>query len=183
MQRRRRLISDLRDRSGSITVEATIIIPILFIAFLVTYAIFDAYRNRSVTAKAAYTVSDLVSRETGRINQRYLSGLRDLFTYATNAPAGAAPRFRLTSIAFDTRLARYEVDWSLVLGGPASLTTADIQSTADSLPNLLAQEYLLVLEIWSDYRSSIPLAALDSEVYERVIFKPRFVPRLRASGT
>src|SRR6056297_933021 len=59
---------------GTITVEAVVIVPILFWALQATFEIFEMYRYKSVREKATYTVTDMISR-TGR-HRSALSGWR-----------------------------------------------------------------------------------------------------------
>ena len=75
-----------RDDSGSVAMEAMIVLPAMFWAFLVCFSIFDTFRMYNINQKAAYTVGDAISRETVPLDSAYLSGMRQMFEYLASSP-------------------------------------------------------------------------------------------------
>ena len=53
-----------RREDGVIALEAMIMMPLLFWTFLALFSIFDTFRIYAANQKAAFTVSDAISRET-----------------------------------------------------------------------------------------------------------------------
>ena len=96
MARLRRFRSDER---GVMATEAAIIAPMLASAVLASFAFFDGYRASGVNMKAAYTVSDMISRETDYITNDYLDGALGLFNFLADGLRARKNLFegRLTS--------------------------------------------------------------------------------------
>ena len=57
---------------GTAPVEAVIVTPLLFWWYLASYQYFDAFREKNASQKAAYAISDLISRETEEIDTAYI---------------------------------------------------------------------------------------------------------------
>jgi Flp pilus assembly protein TadG len=89
-----------RDEDGSIAIEMMLLLPMLFWAFLTLFSIFDAYRKHSMNQKAAFTIGDMISRETALVNQAYLNGTQQLLSYLTNADLSDTS-IRITSVKYD----------------------------------------------------------------------------------
>ena len=60
-----------RREDGTIALEAMVMTPILFWTFLALFSIFDTFRTYSANQKAAFTVSDAISRETVPLDDDY----------------------------------------------------------------------------------------------------------------
>ena len=86
-----------RDEEGNIAVEAILILPLLFWAYLSMFAIFDAYRQHAVNQKAAYTIGDIVSRQTTPLDPAFLTGTREVLNYLTNS-TNSETTIRVSSI-------------------------------------------------------------------------------------
>ncbi len=71
------------DDAGSVSVETVIIMPILLWVYVATFVIFDGFRTHNQNVKAAYTIGDMLSRETNAIDNAYLEGLSDVFDFLT----------------------------------------------------------------------------------------------------
>ena len=62
------------DTRGVVSVEMVLILPLLFWSFAAVATFFDAYRTRSLAEKAAFTISDMLSRETNAVTAESRSG-------------------------------------------------------------------------------------------------------------
>lgn len=65
--------------SGSVSVEAIIMLPILLWLVAAMAVFVDVFRTKSAMDKAAFTISDVLSRETNAITPEYLTNVRSLF--------------------------------------------------------------------------------------------------------
>ena len=101
-----------RDEDGNIAIETIIIIPILFWTYLSMFAIFDAYRQYALNEKAAYTIGDMISRQTTPLDDSYIDGTRAVLKYLTRSRNGQDPSIRVTSIKYDANNDVYKRDWS-----------------------------------------------------------------------
>jgi Flp pilus assembly protein TadG len=82
---RARLSAYFRNTGGSVSVELVLVTPMLFWAIGASYVFFDGYRQSTVNLKAAYTISDLVSRETAAVNDDYIDSMYNLLQLLTRA--------------------------------------------------------------------------------------------------
>ena len=80
---RNRLGRFTSDQDANVAIEATIILPIMFWAYLTMFSIFDAYRQYTESQKAAYTISDLISRQTTPLDDAFIDSTRELFDTMT----------------------------------------------------------------------------------------------------
>ena len=94
-----------QDTAGNGTIEFCLFMPILFWAYGASYVFFDAYRQSAMNLKAAYTVGDLISRETQAITPAYIDSLYNITKLLTRTDtpmsmriAGSAGTKRTTSI-------------------------------------------------------------------------------------
>ena len=89
-----------RDEEGGIAVETALIFPMLCWGYLATFVYFNAFHTQNTTLKAAYTISDQISRETGYITPSYLKGLYRLHEVLTNSNEPTV--MRLSVIEYDS---------------------------------------------------------------------------------
>ena len=82
---KRRIIRFKLEETGTAIVEMVLMTPIMVYGFLITLQFFDAYRAELISSKAALTIADMYSRETGYIDPTYLNGTRSLLKYLTLA--------------------------------------------------------------------------------------------------
>lgn len=76
--RLRQFFSDTR---ATITVEFVIILPILIWAYGGIYVFWDAYKSQNISVKAAYTISDLISRADYEITETNLSRIHQMVSF------------------------------------------------------------------------------------------------------
>ena len=69
----------LQDTKGTASVEAAIIFPVVFWAYAAMFTYFEAYRAQAVAEKTAYTISDMISRETLAITPQYMTNARKIY--------------------------------------------------------------------------------------------------------
>ncbi|WP_299151863.1 TadE/TadG family type IV pilus assembly protein [uncultured Tateyamaria sp.] len=176
-----RLFKHLRrfrdDERGSIAVETVLIIPALFWAYLAMFATFDAYRQHAVNVKAAYTIGDIISRETTPLNPDYLNGTRKLLAYLTaNDESDVA--IRITSIKYNATYDEYRRHWSRKRGWKASLTTEDVNEIAHRLPVLPHNEHIMLVETFVKYDPPFDTGLQAREIHNSVFTRPRYAPRV-----
>jgi len=77
------LLSKLRGclqyTKGTASVEAAIIFPVVFWAYASMFKYFEAYRAQAVAEKSAYTISDMISRETLAIIPSDMTNARNIY--------------------------------------------------------------------------------------------------------
>lgn len=173
-QRLRAFRNDLR---GSLSVEAVLIFPLLMWAYAAMFVYFDAFRAQNTNLKAAYTISDMVSRETNGVSANYIEGLNTVFDYLTKSTEPTWVRVTIVYCDQDcydpARVLKK--DWSYATDGKPKLTDADVQGSYDSkIPILPLGERLIMVETFVDYQPAFNVG-LDGFTFENfVATRPRF---------
>lgn len=172
-----------KGEEGSIAIELVLIIPALFWAYLAMFAIFDAYRQYSVNQKGAYTLGDMVSRETTPIDGDYVDGSRALLQYLTNTKETTDIALRISSLKYNAEDDIYELDWSEKRGWVANLTASQVENWHDRLPVMTDNDHITVVETWVKYDPPFNTGLANREIKNFVFTKPRYAPRVLYEGS
>lgn len=167
------------DKSGVVTVEMVITLPLLIWSLAATYDYFEIHRHRAVREKATYTVADMFSREQAPVTSEYIDGARDLFNTMTNDDDPV--QIRVTVVTYDEDDDEFSVVWSRVGGsGPlAPLGDADVQSGAVPLPQMIDGQQIVIVNSRSIYNPSFNVGLSTNMAVETSQFMNlRFAPQL-----
>ncbi len=167
-----------RRENGSIAVETVIVIPMMFWTYMATYAIYDVYRMHSLQQKIAYSIGDIISRETNPIDNDYLIGMRDLVKYMSNISSNSDMSLRVTVVRWNESQNRHERDWSREKGYRSSLSKDDVRNMTDKLPVMTNNERLILVETAVKYTSLFNIGLGDFEIENRVFTRPRYAPQV-----
>lgn len=171
------------DADGSVNVEAIIFIPLLLVTMAVSMVFFDAFRRDSLGEKAAFTLGDMLSRETGYITPDYIDSAISLFGFLSNSE-DQLTSIRVSVVSYNGATNSYDVEWSEVRGALTSaLTGAEVATQHDQLPNMVSGEQLIVVETFIDYEWPLDLGFDDGVLTARVFTRPRFAPQLVWQGS
>lgn len=164
------------DETGSITVESMLILPILIWCYLGTFVFFDGYRAQSINVKAAYTIGDTLSRETGYITPEYMDALFTLqqFLVDTIEPV----QLRISFFTYNAGTDTYLVRWSQTRGGAAPLTNATLATLRGALPNMANADNAILTETWVGYEPTFDVGIEPFTFSDLVVTRPRFASQL-----
>ena len=186
MTRLAALLARFRDDvRGTLTVEAVIIVPILFWTLTATWEFFEVHRFKSVREKASYAVVDMISREQNGVTENYIDNTLLLFNEI--ARRGQGNQIRLTVVQFDENDPaintddEYSVIWSETRGdGPMeAMTTAEIKDGTDFLPAMADGAQLIMIQSHAIYRPAFQVGLADEiPISTHVITSPRFVEQV-----
>ena len=165
-----------RREDGSIAVEAMIVLPGMFWAFLVCFSIFDTFRMYNINQKAAYTIGDSISRETVPLDQDYLDGARQMFEYLAASTGQVA--LRVSAMRWIEDEDSFEALWSKTSGGRYPLTDTQIATMNDRLPVMPNHEVVMLVETWTEYDPPFAVGIEQQEIRNFVFTRPRFAPRV-----
>jgi hypothetical protein len=170
-----------RDQDGNIAIEAAIILPVLFWAYLTMFSIFDSYRQYTVSQKAAYTIADLVSRQNGDVDSEFLDGSQALFEMLTRSID--EPSMRLTVVKYDEDSNEYSVNWSKTRGDSfGELTTEMVKNWHNILPVMPDQEVVVVLETQTEYDPPFNIGLEQRTIKNFVFTRLRYAPNICWEG-
>lgn len=186
MERRRsawKLRGFRRSEDGSLTVEAVIVLPILFAVIMMTFVFHDVFSFRNIRQKATYTVADILSRETDPVTADYLDNAKRL--YDTITQDNGTNTLRVSLVSYDADTDTYAVAWSEVRGADTyvSLTTTDVRNAHEMFPDMADEERLIVVETMATYRPFFQFGLGLVDIPSRALVKPRFAPQVVYSGS
>lgn len=165
-----------KDDSGTVAVESIIVLPLLFWSLMAMYAFFDAYRQASLNVKAAYTIGDMLSRETNFVTNDYMNTAHNLFDLMTRS--NSASKLRVTVVRWDGVNNQYKRDWSKTRGSVPELTNTQVRNLAAKLPVMPHNERVIVVETWARYYPPFNVGIDEQDLYNFVFTRPRFAPQL-----
>jgi len=164
--------------SGSMTVEALFIVPVMAMGMSGFYAFWDAYKTQNVVQKAAYAVSDMLSREMIPATPAFLNGLEQTLEYLINDDA----RIRVTSIRRVSDgplgLTGLDVLWSYSPNNVmVPLVEATLTEVEAEIPMMAIGSNMIIFEVQVPYAPVTEILQLDT-INETVAMRPRFLPTL-----
>ncbi len=161
-----------RREDGTIALEATIVMPLLFWTYLSMFSIFDAFRMYSIHQKAAFTIGDAISRETVPIDSDYLDGTQGLYEYLSRSQGMTS--MRISSVWYDEEANVFNTDWSQTRGSISPLTSADTENWHNRIPVLIDGEHILITETWATYDPPFNTGLEEREIRNLVFTRPRY---------
>ncbi len=166
------------DTRGNIALESAIWLPFVLFLLAATFSLHDAFRYKSMNIKAAYTISDAISRETDPIDDAYLDGMVELLDFLTRP--GGNSSLRVTLVRYDGGDNTYETEWSRTRGSLETLETVDLAQMHDKLPAMLNNERVIVVETETYYVPPFALPGLNDAglFYNYGFTRPRFAPKI-----
>ncbi|PJE30899.1 hypothetical protein SAMN06297129_3432 [Pseudooceanicola antarcticus] len=167
-----------RDEQGVVTVEFLMLFPLLVWAYVAMFVFFDMLRVTAQHQKAAYVISDMLSRETEYITPTYIDNSMKLFDSMMRLDRDNA--LRVSSIGYDEEHDTYEISWSQARGGKQALVNSDISDWGSRLPMLAAGDELILVETWYDYEIAWGQIDMDDlHLHNFVYTRPRFAAVLK----
>ncbi|GKY88707.1 TadE/TadG family type IV pilus assembly protein [Sinisalibacter aestuarii] len=183
-----------RDERASMSVEAVLVAPMLFWAFLATYAYFDVYRVKNLALKANYAVSDLLSRELNTIDMDYITGARNLYRYLTRADDTSWIRVTVVHCSLNCAVSpdatdedrELSVDWSRGTDDQPAISDENLMIYYDDIiPMIASGERVIIVETTMDYQPVFApeLTGIGDQTFRDVVMtRPRFAPQLCFDG-
>lgn len=166
---------------GSLILESVLIMPFMLWAYVGLFVYWDAYRSINTVQKAAYTVSDMISREMLTITPAYLDGMDALVERLIDQSQDAS--LRVTSVYFDAVDQRNVVHWSVSPGGAMpALTTAALQALDGQIPAMSDGDFVVIVEVTVGYTPSLNVGVSNLSMKQFIVTRPRFVPRICMQG-
>ena len=143
------------DQRGSLSVESVLVFPLLFWAICATYTYFHAFKVQNAANRANYTISDILSRETGGVTAGYIDGMHNIYEYMTRNRDGQT-WIRVTVVtcrsSCDKPTRNLNLEWSYATGGASAYQKAEVSSLDAYVPNLPKGDSLILVETSSLYK-------------------------------
>jgi hypothetical protein len=169
----------LRDTGGSLSIEAAIMAPTLVFALFLIFTIFDIFRFDATNSKAAYTIGDLLSRETEGVDQAYINGLKDIFDYIVLNDNDTW--IRVSVVRYDGDDDEFKLVWSHGNTGVTSLDSDTAESIYTVIPEMSEEDIVIVVETFMPYQMPFRVGIADFSFKNTVVTRPRFSSQLNWS--
>ena len=170
-----------RDEGGNVSIEMCIWLPLIITTLGATFSLFEAFRQQSLNVKAAYTISDALSRQTDPIDDAYLDGMHDVLQFLTDSDGHYG--LRVTVVRYDATSNAYDVAWSEARGDWSGLNSEMLVDVVGNLPQLLGNERVILVETETEHNPTIDVPYLSPETFYNFVFtRPRFAPQLLWQG-
>jgi Flp pilus assembly protein TadG len=166
------------DERGTIIAEGVISLPILLWGYVGLFVYWDAFRSLNTLQKAAYTISDMISRENptaAGLTSDYVVGMDKVLDYLINTDANV--KLRVSSVTWSDTDQKFEIHWSR---SPYSqmpeLTTDTLQAFAGQIPTMTAGDYVIIVEVTMDYTPAFNVGIGNQTFSQFIVTRPRFIP-------
>lgn len=166
-----------RKEEGGLIIESVMVLPILVWAYAGLFAYWDAYRSINTVQKAAYTISDLLSRQQVDLNNGYVDGLRDTMNFLLDADQ--ATNLRVTSYFWNGTDEHYQVIWSY--SPDATMTALDdgaLAGLTDRLPTMYDGDSAVLVETDVSYIPALNFGMEPTTLKQFIVTRPRFLPKI-----
>ncbi len=170
-----------RERSGSVTVEAAVMMSFMLALFAITYMWFDAFRTKNGVLKATYSVADMISRETVPLTEAYFNGLNTVFGFMTGTNDTTTLRVttvKCTKDCDDDSLRELELCWSWASTGLSKHTDTTFNKFEDAIPLMVLGDTVVVTEGAVQYTWLFKGWLEDLEMRNTIVTRPRFAPQV-----
>lgn len=164
------------DQRGNMTVEALMVFPLLCWAYLGTFVFFDGFHAYSVNIRAAYTMGDILSRQTADITPEFMDSMSALQDVLTDTDE--ATRVRVTKFEYRKSDDSFQRVWSEVRGdGVPRHTSATLAQMRAQIPTLDDGELAVLTETWMDYTPPMNVGLDPLTFTQVVVTRPRYALR------
>ncbi|WP_370284028.1 TadE/TadG family type IV pilus assembly protein [Pseudooceanicola sp.] len=169
------------ETSGNVAIEALILLPLLFWAYLAMFSYFDMLRQQSLNQKASFTVADMLSRETLEINDQYVTNAHDLFKSMIRSDSSTA--MRISVLKWNAPSNRFDVMWSEARGPATAMNAGQANGMTAKLPLMPSGEEVILVETWTTYAIPFKIGMDDFEMNTFTFVRPRFTSQLKWENT
>lgn len=176
-----RLINKFRkDEEGSVVIEAVLMLPMLCWCWVAMFVYFDAFRASTIAEKAAYTLSDMLSREPN-VTMEYIDTLYKLHGFITLSDENT--KVRISVITYDEDEDQLDVIWTknrgyASVGGNLTDGEANETSFSDRIPLMYDGEVLIVFESRIQHIPPLNVGLGEIEFHNFIVTRPRYTGQL-----
>lgn len=162
-----------KNERGSIPIEGLMGILLLMGWYAIAFEFYDAFRMRAKATKAAYTVSDLLSRQRQEIGPKFVDGMKKVYDYVADARISDRSWMRVTLIECRADNGDWDpcdgVDKKITMISSYATapyverhTDASIKDESGRIPVMSAGDMAAVVETSSNYN---PVIGIGDKVF------------------
>ena len=166
----------LRGETGSLSVEAVLILPILIWAITATLVFWDAFRTLNISQKATYTIAGMLSREEIDITADYLTSVHEIYDFLADTDGDNALRVSVVTLSDETGVEELELVWSEGVGGIDGYENLTVLE--QRIPNMALGDQLIVVESIQEWAPAFAVGLASYQFREVALARPRFAATL-----
>lgn len=161
-----------REEDGLVMTEFLLMLPILVWTFMAMFIYWDAFRTINQAQKAAYAVSDLISRQS-EVDLDFIDGMETVMEYLTN---GKPVKMRITSVQWDEDDEEYVIVFSKSPGNEMPpLTSSDVMNVAEEkIPVMADGDSVVIVETEVAYDPAFEVGIPNHTFDNFVVTRPRY---------
>lgn len=169
-----------QNEQGSQSIEAVLMVPMLLFTITFTYVYYSAFSAKGQANKAAYTLSDYISRQTDAIDQTFIDGLSDTYGFLTNDPDVS---LRASAVYWSedensTNGGDHSIIWSASTGSFSPYTTANLSSIQNRIPVMYNGQEVIVIETLRTWAPLLDVGLGLRDFNDFVVTSPRFATQV-----
>ncbi len=168
------------DEAGTAVIETAIIFPMLMTTLVAMSVYFNAFRVRSVNLKAAYTISDMVSRVVPILTPNFVDGLGTMYQFLSGS---SNPTWiRLTLVRFKdndpaiTSDDQYIIEYSYGTNGQPAQTDATLVNIKNRIPKMADGDTTYIMETHMHFVPMFKIGLNEYDLDHVIMTRPRSVP-------
>lgn len=168
-----------KDEDGLVMTEFLILLPLLVWTFMALFIYWDAFRTINQAQKAAYSVSDLISRQGEDIPPGFIDGMQTVTEYLMNDSPNVS--IRVTSFDYNAVTDEQRVLFSRSPGNKMTpLTSALLNASAyrDRIPVMAPGDSLVLVETEVLYDPAFEVGISNHTFDNFIVTRPRTVRRV-----
>jgi Flp pilus assembly pilin Flp len=179
-----------RNEKGGVIIEFLLLLPLLIWAMIAMVIFWDVFRTINTAQKAAYSISDVISRQENNLSPAFVNGMADVFDFLTLSNS-QNPRMRITSAWYDEDDDKFYRIFSVSPDNkvpPYSASDVESEWFKDMIPMVDDGDSVVIVESSVDYVFPFKLPFIDAGVVavdenapvtvetftEFVVTRPRF---------
>lgn len=156
---------------GLVMTEFLIMLPLLVWTFMALFIYWDAFRTINEAQKAAYSVSDLISRQS-TIDAAWVDGMQSTTEYLMSRAPNV--RMRITSVKYKEADDSYYVLFSRSPGNKMpQLNSAGVKAMQDRIPIMADQNSVVIVETEVSYDPAFNVGIPDHTFDNFIVTRPR----------
>lgn len=165
------------DEGGFITLELCLMMPLLVLWIVGSYALFDGFKTYLTSSKATYTAVDLVARQT-IVDDDYIGVVGTIFESIVSADGDSA---KIVVSSVEQSGDDLVLKWSTGTNGAAVLSSAD-QIPEEFIPIMSDGETVILIQSYVPFVPRHSWGQLVSKTFKNTLaVSPRFTAKITNS--
>ncbi len=164
------------EEDGLVMTEFLIMLPLLVWTFMALFIYWDAFRTINMAQKAAYSVSDVISRQSD-ITPGFVNGMQSMTDYLMADSPDVT--LRITSVEYDQQPNQHRVLFSMSPGNKLpALNNGSLTPLIPRIPIMADNDSIVIVEASVAYQPGFDVGIVAQTFNSFVVTRPRYARRV-----